>query len=126
MNSSRITDLYIILILVLTFSLSINLAHANDVEPQLNHYVGIKTTPTDANGGPRGVIQARNAIIVEQLTNDNLTITISDANGSQVYETVTTALRTEISTDGWNAGNYVVITKDDYGDEQVDYITIDL
>ncbi|MFK7796534.1 MAG: hypothetical protein AB8E82_03710 [Aureispira sp.] len=125
MNSSRITDLYTILILVLTFSLSSNITHANDVEPLLNPSVGIKTTPTDANGGPRGVIQERTSIIVEQLTNDNLTITINDANGNQVHETVTTALRTVISTDGWNAGNYVVITKDDYGDEQYDYITID-
>lgn len=125
MNSSKVTDLYTILILVLVFSLSSNITHANDVEPELKPSVGIKTTLTDANGGPRGVIQAKTSIIVEQLTNDNLTITINDANGNQVHESVTTALRTVISTDGWNAGNYVVITKDDYGDEQYDYITID-
>jgi PPE-repeat protein len=127
MNSSIITDLYTLLFVVLTFSLSSNIAYANDVEPRLNPSIDITIAPKDAKGGPRGVIQERSTstIIVQQLNNDQLTITINDANDNQVYHTVTTELVTVISTAGWSAGNYVVITKDSYGDAQYDYITID-
>ena len=79
----------------------------------------------DVDGGPRTVIQAKIAIIVEQPTPTNLNIEIVDSAGNTVIELETEELSTVISTEELDEGNYTVKTIDDDADYQVFDILIE-
>lgn len=124
MTRSTINSLFITLFLASTILFSSSTAQAHDVEPILNP-VSAKEVPAEAKGGPRNVIQERTSIMVTQSTVNYLEIVVVDESDTQVHSSETSAYKTNISTEGWARGSYVVITIDAYGDRQDFYIDIE-
>ena len=100
-------------------------AQAHHVEPPLTPSTNIETLSTKERGGTRGLIQLRTSITVTQETDEFLEITAVDDTGVEVHQSTTTALKTVISTEDWDSGNYTIITVDAYGDRQDFFITVE-
>lgn len=125
MKRSVITNLFTTFFLASAFFLASNVAQARDVEPPVIPSSDVMEVPTEAKGGPRGLIQERTSINITQPDSEFLEIVVNDQSGNIVHESTTTDRMTMISTESWSEGEYNVITIDLYGDRQDFQVIID-
>jgi hypothetical protein len=77
------------------------------------------------DGGPRNIIRLKTSIIIIQGDPETMYIKIRDNNSNVVYQNTVTALEAEVSTSGWDTGNYTVETTCDDNDYQVFYFLVE-
>lgn len=120
MNLSKLfATIFIILISILP-SFSIVNASVLPVETQ----EGQQQVDEKIEGGPRDVVQNMASVTILQPQTDMLYITVVKANGDFQCKATSDDLSIVISTEGWDAGDYVIETMDDSNVYQEFYITI--